>query len=48
LALDFKKFKAQYEPVEAIKLKLAHDRFLIFDSTERYHIGASLKDLVKK
>lgn len=26
----------------------AHDRFLIVDQTELYHIGASLKDLGKK
>ena len=26
----------------------AHDRFLILDRTEVYHIGASLKDLGKK
>ena len=25
-----------------------HDRFLIIDNTEIYHIGASLKDLGKK
>ena len=25
-----------------------HDRFLIIDNTEVYHIGASLKDLGKK
>lgn len=25
-----------------------HDRFLILDNTEIYHIGASLKDLGKK
>ncbi len=28
--------------------KEAHDRFLIIDGTEIYHIGASLKDLGKK
>lgn len=25
-----------------------HDRFLIIDNTEIYHIGASIKDLGKK
>ncbi|CAC9647135.1 hypothetical protein BCLUESOX_1377, partial [bacterium endosymbiont of Bathymodiolus sp. 5 South] len=25
-----------------------HDRFLIIDKTQAYHIGASLKDLGKK
>lgn len=48
MALDIKKFNAQYEPVEAFELKLAYDRFLIIDNTELYHIGASLKDLGKK
>ncbi|MCE5331220.1 MAG: ORF6N domain-containing protein [Bacteroidales bacterium] len=48
LDLDIKEFNAQYEPVEAFELKLAHDRFLIIDNTELYHIGASLKDLGKK
>jgi len=28
--------------------KEAHDRFLIIDEDEIYHIGASLKDLGKK
>ena len=28
--------------------KEAHDRFLIIDGSEIYHIGASLKDLGKK
>jgi len=48
IALDVEKFNEQYEPVEIIEMKLAHDRFLIIDQTELYHIGASLKDLGKK
>ncbi len=48
LALDIKKFNTQHEVVEVFELKLAHDRFLIIDNTELYHIGASLKDLGKK
>ncbi|MFW3356002.1 DNA-binding protein, partial [Aliarcobacter butzleri] len=28
--------------------KSSHDRFLIVDKKEIYHIGASLKDLAKK
>ncbi|HPX75038.1 MAG TPA: ORF6N domain-containing protein, partial [Bacteroidales bacterium] len=27
---------------------LSHDRFIIIDNTEMYHLGASLKDLGKK
>lgn len=48
LALDIKKFNTQHGVVEVFELKLAHDRFLIIDNTELYHIGASLKDLGKK
>jgi hypothetical protein len=29
-------------------LKTTHDRFLILDKKELYHLGASLKDLGKK
>ena len=46
--LDIAKFNAQY-PALAIKYTTSmHDRFLIIDRTEIYHIGASLKDLGKK
>ncbi len=48
LALDLKKFNQQYEPIEINEFKNAHDRFLIIDDKEIYHIGASLKDLGKK
>ena len=48
LQLDIVKFNAQYPTVEAKILKESHDRFLIIDETELYHIGASLKDLGKK
>ncbi len=46
--LDLQKHNAQYPPIELFELKAAHDRFLIIDNTELYHIGASLKDLGKK
>ncbi|MBR4376293.1 MAG: ORF6N domain-containing protein, partial [Spirochaetia bacterium] len=46
--LDIAKFNAQY-PTLTIKYTTSmHDRFLIIDRTEIYHIGASLKDLGKK
>lgn len=48
LHLDFQKYKAQYKNIELQEFKKAHDRFLILDSIEVYHIGASLKDLGKK
>ena len=48
LKLDIKKHNAQYNPIVVKILKEAHDRFLIIDEKEVYHIGASLKDLGKK
>lgn len=48
LQLDLKKHNEQYAPIEAQEFNNSHDRFLILDETEVYHIGASLKDLGKK
>jgi len=48
LQLDLNKHNEQYPPIEARTYKSSHDRFLIIDNTEVYHIGASLKDLGKK
>jgi hypothetical protein len=48
LQLDLAKHNEQYPRIEIKALKNAHDRFLILDRKEVYHIGASLKDLVKK
>jgi len=48
LELDLKKHNAQYPSILLKKFNQAHDRFLILDRTEVYHIGASLKDLGKK
>lgn len=45
LAEDLKKHNSQYPPVEIKALNQSHDRFLIIDRKELYHIGASLKDL---
>ena len=42
------KYDAQYPPIELRVCKNIHDRFLIIDNAEVYHIGASLKDLGKK
>lgn len=46
--LDLQKHNAQYPPILVKSFALSHDRFLIIDKTELYHIGASLKDLGKK
>jgi hypothetical protein len=48
LALDLQKHNQQYSPISIKIFKEAHDRFLILDEKEIYHIGASLKDLGKK
>lgn len=48
LQLDVNKHNSQYTPVEIKELTVSHDRFLIIDEKEFYHIGASLKDLGKK
>jgi len=45
---DLLKFNQQYTPINFCVLKNNHDRFLIIDRKELYHIGASLKDLGKK
>ena len=48
LQLDIEKYNGQYPPVEIRIYSKCHDRFLIIDGMEVYHIGASLKDLGKK
>lgn len=48
LELDIKKHNAQYPKITLKKFDASHDRFLIIDAQELYHIGASLKDLGKK
>ena len=48
LKLDLEKYNAQYKSIEIKQFKSAHDRFIIMDNKEIYHIGASLKDLGKK
>ena len=46
--LDIKKFNLQYPNVTIKKVNNFHDRFIIIDNEELYHVGASLKDLGKK
>ena len=48
LQLDIKKANTQYPGIQAKVFTKAHDRFLIIDENQVYHIGASLKDLGKK
>lgn len=47
-AKDITKFNAQYPKLSVKTTKGFHDRFLILDKTEVYHIGASIKDAGKK
>lgn len=48
LDLDLKKANAQYGNFTWQQFDKSHDRFLIIDQNEVYHLGASLKDLGKK
>jgi phage regulator Rha-like protein len=48
LKLDIKKYNNQYTKLNLVPFNLSHDRFLIIDKRDIYHIGASLKDLGKK
>ena len=48
LQLDLQKHNSQYPPIGIHTCKKCHDRFLIIDGTEVWHIGVSLKDLGKK
>ncbi|MCS3065359.1 virulence RhuM family protein (plasmid) [Parabacteroides distasonis] len=48
LQLDLDRHNSRYLPIDIRTYRDSHDRFLIIDNTEVYHIGASLKDLGKK
>jgi len=48
LQLDMQKANEQYGNFEVQLFNQSHDRFLIIDGKEVYHLGASLKDLGKK
>lgn len=48
LKLDISKFNKQYPILKIAKNDNFHDRFIVIDNNELYHIGASLKDLGKK
>ena len=47
LRLDLSRHNEQYREIDVRQFGKSHDRFLIIDN-KVYHIGASLKDLVKK
>jgi hypothetical protein len=48
LLLDVQKAQEQYGNFELKLFPKSHDRFLIIDENDIYHLGASLKDLGKK
>jgi len=48
LKLDIDKYNKQYSNLSIKTSDKFHDRFLIIDDKEAYHIGASLKDLGNK
>ena len=48
LQLDLDKHNAQFPSIQMAALKNVHDRFLVIDDEQLYHIGASLKDLGKR
>ena len=45
---DYTKYQSQYNNITLKINNNIHDRFIILDNKELYHIGASLKDLGKK
>jgi len=48
ILLNLEKHNKQYPPIKIKQFTNSHDRFIIIDRTELYHLGASLKDLGKK
>ena len=46
--LDIKKFNKEYPILKVTKTNKFHDRFIVIDNKEMYHLGASIKDLGKK
>jgi hypothetical protein len=48
LNLDLERHNSQYPSISIRELRQNHDRFLIIDRKELYHIGASMKDLGKR
>ncbi len=48
LKKDLEKHYQQYPAITLVENRSSHDRFLILDEIQLYHIGASLKDLGNK
>ena len=46
--IDIQKFNKEYPLLKVAKTNKFHDRFIVIDNKEMYHLGASIKDLGKK
>ena len=46
--IDIQKFNKEYPILKVAKTNKFHDRFIVLDNKEMYHLGASIKDLGKK
>ena len=46
--IDIQKFNKEYPILKVAKTNKFHDRFIIIDNKEMYHLGSSIKDLGKK
>ncbi|MCM1053224.1 MAG: hypothetical protein NC483_04555 [Ruminococcus sp.] len=46
--IDIEKFNKEYTKLEIRKSTKYHDRFIIIDKEQLYHLGASIKDLGNK
>ena len=46
--IDVQKFNKEYPKLKVVKTNKFHDRFIIIDDKEMYHLGSSIKDLGKK
>ena len=46
--IDIQKFNKEYPILKVAKTNKFHDRFIIIDNEEMYHLGASIKGLGKK
>ena len=47
-SLDVKKFNKEYPILKISRTNKFHDRFIVIDNKEMYHLGTSIKDLGKK
>jgi hypothetical protein len=45
---NIQKFNKEYPILKVAKTNKFHDRFIVIDNKEMYHLGASIKDLGKK